>query len=367
MANAILDFKKEFYTDRTKLHLNNAGLSPISNPAREKIKYWADRFYNEGFYTDHDYMNDVLIARKNVAKLVACDHSEISFYPSTAYAISQLCFQFPLKPNDEVLMWDIEYSSNLYPWQEACKRSGATLVLAPSQNFQVDTDVLISKITSQTKVIAISWLQFQTGTRTDLKKVGEVCKQKGIFFFVDIMQGIGMHPFNMKELNIDACASGSHKWLVSPVGVGFLALDSKHVMKFKPHNVGASTFGTCDDPSDLTCMPKTDSLKFEAGSKQVLEITALGASIDLILKTGVETIEKEILRLSSKLHHGLQNLGFESFNHQSSIVNFIPRADTEKRLHAIPVLFAKRGNGFRLSPHAHNSDEDIDRVLQALK
>ena len=235
MAFSIDDFKKEFYTDRTKLHLNNAGLSPISNPARNKIKNWADRFYAEGFYTDHDYMEDVLASRKNVAKLVGCDHSEISFYPSTAYAISQLCFQYPLNAGDEVLMWDIEYSSNLYPWQEACKRKGANLVLAPSKDFKVDTENLISKITDKTKVIAISWLQFQTGTRTDLKRIGDICRKKDIFFFVDIMQGIGMHPFNMKELNIDACASGSHKWLVSPVGVGFLALDSKHVMKIKPH------------------------------------------------------------------------------------------------------------------------------------
>ena len=364
---SIVDFKKEFYSDRSKLHLNNAGLSPISGPARNKIKYWADRFFQDGFYTDQDYMNDVLFSRKKVAELVGCDHSEISFYPSTAYAISQLCFQFPLKAGDEVLMWDIEYSSNLYPWQEACKRSGASLVLAPSKNFEVDTDVLISKITERTKVVAISWLQFQTGTRTDLKRVGEECHKRGIFFFVDIMQGIGMHPFDMKAWHIDACASGSHKWLVSPVGVGFLALDSRHVSKIKPHNVGASTFGTCDDPSDLTCMPKTDSLKYEAGSKQVLEITALGASIDLILKTGVDNIEKEILRLSSKLHLGLKNLGYDSFNYQSSIVNFIPRSETEKKLHSIPVLFAKRGNGFRLSPHAHNTDEDIEKVLQALK
>lgn len=364
---SLKNFKEQFYTDRSRLHLNNAGLSPISKPARDKINYWSQRFFDEGFYTDHDYMEDVLTSRKNIASLVGCDHSEISFYSSTAYAISQLCFQFPLTADDEVLMWDCEYSSHLYPWQEACKRSGANLVLASSENFQTSTEHLISKITSKTKVIAISWLQFQTGAKTDLKKVGKICREKNIFFFVDIMQGIGMHPFHMKDLMIDACASGSHKWLVSPVGVGFLALDQKHINKFKPHNVGASTFGTCDDPSDLTCMPKMDSLKFEAGSKQVLEITALGSSVDLILKTGVETIEKEILRLSEKLTIGLKDLGFTVINNQTSIVNFIPKVDTEKRLHSIPCLFAKRGPGFRLSPHAHNTDEDIERVLKALK
>ena len=141
------------------------------------------------------------------------------------------------------------------------------------------------------------------------------------------MQGLGLHPFNMKEWGIDAVAGGSHKWLTSPVGVGFLALSSKHMNIIRPHNVGAYTFGTCDDPTDLMCTPKKDALKFEAGSKQVLEITALGASVDLILKTSVETIEAEVLRLSGKLSQSLKKLNFEVHYNESSIVNFLPKPD----------------------------------------
>jgi cysteine desulfurase/selenocysteine lyase len=359
-------FKSQFTNDKTRLHLNNAGLSPISKPARDKVIYWANRFFEEGFYTDLDYMNDVLSSRTSIAKLLECDHSEISFYQSTAYAISQLCFHFPLNENDEVIMWDQEYSSNLYPWQEACKRKKAKLILASSNSFQTPTENLLKHVSEKTKVIAISWIQFQTGAMSDLKTIGEFCLNKNIFFFVDIMQGIGLHPFSMKKFHIDACASGSHKWLVSPVGVGFLALDKKHTKMLVPHNVGASTFGTCDDPSDLLCLPKTDSLKFEAGSKQVLEITALGASVELLLQTGIEQIEKEVLRLSSMLSNGLIDRGFDVIHNQTSIVNFIPKKDTEEKLKKIPCLFAKRGPGFRLSPHAHNSDEDIERVLKAL-
>jgi cysteine desulfurase/selenocysteine lyase len=359
-------FKNQFYTDRTRLHLNNAGLSPISNPAKKKIDYWSERFYNEGFYTDHDYMEDVFKSRKLLSTLVGCGHDEIAFFQSTASAISQLCFQFPLNENDEVLMWDQEYGSNLYPWLYTCKNKKANLVLAESNNYLTPVENIVKKITSKTKVIAISWLQFQTGAQTDLQTLGKICQEKNIFFFVDIMQGLGLHPFSMKKLGIDAVASGSHKWLVSPVGVGFLALDRKHFDKISPHNIGASTFGTCDDPSDLQCIPKRDALKFEAGSKQVLEITALGASVELILNTGVEVIEKEALRLSIKLKDGLIGLGYDLTDHGSSILNFKPRTDTEERLHSIPCLFARRGGGIRLSPHAHNNDQDIERVLSAL-
>lgn len=367
VSAALLNYKKEFFRENNHLHLNNAGLAPISKSARDKIHYWGERFYQEGFYADLDYMSDVLHSRSSLSKLIGCNLEEIAFFQSTAGAISQLCFHFPLNPNDEVLTWDQEYNSNLYPWQEACRRAGAQFSVIPSEkNLTTPVEKIIEKITAKTKVIAISWVQFLTGARTDLKTLSKITREKNIFLFVDVMQGLGLHPFNMKEWGVDAVSGGSHKWLTSPVGVGFLALDMKHMNKIKPHNVGAYTFGTCDDPTDLFCEPKKDALKFEAGSKQVLEITALGASIDLILKTQVEVIEKEILRLSKKLQTGLLGLGYEVYYNNSSIVNFFPRNDTAQKLRSLPCSVVFRGPGIRLSPHAFNTDEDIERVLKAL-
>ena len=86
----ITKFKSSFYHNQDRIHLNNGGLAPISAPARDKILYWAERFYREGFFTDQDYAQDVLNSRINLAKLVGCEYSEISFFQSTAGAISQL-------------------------------------------------------------------------------------------------------------------------------------------------------------------------------------------------------------------------------------------------------------------------------------
>jgi selenocysteine lyase/cysteine desulfurase len=361
------NYKKSFSHNPARIHLNNAGLAPNSAQARDKILYWGNRFYEEGFYTDHDYMADVLHARTSLSKLIGCDHQEIAFFQSTASAISQLCFHFPLNENDEVITWDQEYASNLYPWQEACKRRKAKYIIVPSEkDLTTPVEKIIAAITDKTKVIALSWVQFLTGARTDIKALSKITQEKSIFLFVDIMQGFGLHPFNMKEWGVDAVAGGSHKWLTSPVGVGFLALDLKHMGKIKPHNVGAYTFGTCDDPTDLFCEPKRDALKFEAGSKQVLEITALGASIDLILETGVDVIEAEVLRLSGKLSAGLRDKGYEVFYNNSAIVNFLPKPDSADKLRSLPCNFAIRGPGIRLSPHAFNSDEEIEKVLSLL-
>lgn len=372
MSDKIQDFKNAF--SHQKIHLNNAGLAPISRPARDKILYWGNRFYEEGFYTDQDYMNDVLFSRQKLAELIGTTKEEIAFFQSTASAVSQVCFHYPLEKNDEVIMWDQEYASHLYPWQEACKRSGAKLVLVSSEdNLNTPYERILSAVTEKTKVVAISWVQFQTGAITNLEKLGSELKKRNIFFMVDAIQGLGIFPMKMKEWGISAVVGGSHKWLVSPVGVGFLALDMTYILKIKPHNVGAYTFGTCDDPTDLFCEPKRDALKFEAGSKQVLEITALGASINFILETGVEKIECEVLRLAKLMRLELEQKGFiihspySLENHRSSIVNFQkPGLENKQLALKLPCLYALRGPGVRLSAHAFNTDEEIRQVIASL-
>ncbi len=363
-------FKSQF--SREKLHLNNAGLAPISKVASERIMYWAQRFYRDGFYSDGDYMQEVFEARKSLAKLLKTDHGNIAFFQSTAGAVSQISFQFPLEKDDEVLMWDQEYGSHLYPWLYACKRKGATLKLIDSEkNLATPFEKILENISTKTKVVAISWVQFQTGAITDLYSLGKELQARNIFFMVDGMQGLGLFPIDIEKAHISAFCGGSHKWLVSPVGVGFLALAKKFHHIFQPHNVGASTFGTCDDPSNLMCEPKIDALKFEAGSKQVLEIVALKESLQLILETGVENISKEANDLAKYLRKGLTDLGFviqspfeNLSDHQGSIVNFYhPTIHHSKLTNNFPCLYAFRNNGIRLSPHAFNELEDLDKIL----
>ena len=365
---------KEAFSQKSKLiHMNNAGLAPINKYARDRVHYWNDRFYEEGFFTDLDYVADVKMSRVHLSQLIGCDSSEIAYFQSTAGAVSQLAMQYPLEEGDEVITWAEEYGSHLFPWQDACKRKKAKLVLVKSgENLSTPYERLVEAITPKTKIIAVSWVQFLTGARTDIEALGKITREKNIFLFVHIIQGLGLHPFDMKKWGVDAVAGGCHKWLFSPIGVGYLALDQKHMHKIKPHNVGAYTFGTCDDPTDSVCEPKLDALKFEAGSKQVLEITALGASVKFINEIGVSNIEKETLRLATLLRAGIEQKGYkvhspyELNNHMTPIVNFIPNHNTIESLRSINCNFALRGPGVRLSPAAFTTDALIEKVLSVL-
>lgn len=371
-------FKEQFARREGLIHLNNAGLSPITKVAKDRVEYWVNRFYQEGYYTDADYTLEVEAARTRLAELIGCEGNEIAWFTSTASAISQFAFQVGLQAGDEVLMWDQEYASSLYPFKQACDSVGANLVLVSSEaNLQTPTDKFIAAITSKTKIVAFSSVQFSSGARMDTKVLIDYCKQKQIITFADVIQELGIHPLQVWQQGIDALAGGSHKWLASPVGIGFLAIRKNLIRTMKPHSFGSATFGSCDDAANLSCEAKVSASKFEPGSKQVLEIVALGASCELISKVGVKVIESEAVRLANLLISKVKdfdltiNSPFKD-QHTSPMVN-IKIADPKKeisitsQLQVQKINFAKRGGGIRFSPHAFNTDVEIFTLADLLK
>jgi cysteine desulfurase / selenocysteine lyase len=384
-VKSLAHFKSQFNSNSKKVHLNNAGLAPISLPARDAIEYWAKKFYEDGFYTDHEYMTAVAETRINIGHLVGCESSEIAFFPSTAWAINQVAKNVQLNSGDEVLLWDQEYSSHFYPWQQACSESGARLrVISSEIDLSTPTEKFISAINSSTKVVAFSWVQFQSGAMMDIEAVVKAAKQVGAFVIVDVMQGLGIIPQKIWHYGIDAIAGGSHKWLTSPVGVGFLALRNEWHKPFKPLAVGSATYGTCDDPSSLVCIAKPDATKFEPGSKQVLEILALNASIKNYLEHDQNEVHSEALRLSHKLAEGLNAMNCKVINSNAKLsgsndrlqvpfVNWTPPGGSKLDVNTVLPEFiqrgingARRGPGIRFSPHAFNSDHDIEIALNII-
>ncbi len=374
------DFRSYFRTDAGLTHLNNAGLSPINLEAEFVVHHWVERYRREGMFCNDAYLEAVDKARAQLAEFLDADAGSLAFFQSTANAVSQIVFQLKLKAGDEVVMWDQEYGSHLYPWQEGCRRTGASLVLVESEaEMATPTEKLLKHVTDKTRVIAVSWVQFQTGALSDLKAIAEFAQKRGIWTVVDGFQGMGVLPFSFRDLGIDAVVGGSHKWMVSPVGVGYLCIRKERVKELAPHNVGAYTFGTCEDPTDLACTPKTDALRFEAGSKQVLEIIALGASAALIKRIGVPVIEKTAIALSQTLADGLRDMDYHvtvsnGLKQKTPIVNFSPTdrspiRDLNSMVGALvqnKISYARRGPGLRVAPHAHNEEKDIQLFLSVM-
>jgi selenocysteine lyase/cysteine desulfurase len=236
---------------------------------------------------------------------------------------------------------------------------------------------LVERFTDHTRVVAISWVQYQSGAVTDLARLAAACRARGIWTVVDGFQGLGLYPCELDRWGIDVLCTGSHKWLAGPVGVGILAVRRDRLPALRPLVIGAHTYGTCDDPTSAACTLRRDADRFESGSRQVLDILALEASAQLFLETGIGNVLGEVRRLAGILREGLLALGFPVVSPgdppYGGIVTFSPTgrgrtvAWAAQRLREARITFAPRGPGIRLSPHAHNTDDDIARALACLR
>jgi selenocysteine lyase/cysteine desulfurase len=372
------DFRTYFASKPGLIHMNNAGLSPINIKAEAIVHHWVERYRREGMFCHAASMQAVEEARHDMAQFLDAENGSVAFFTCASAAVSQVAFQIDLKPDQEVLMWDQEYGSHLYPWQEACQRSGAKLVLAPSaEDFGTPVDRLLQAVTDRTRVIAVSWVQFQNGAITDLAPLVELKKQRDLWIVVDGIQAIGIRPFSFRQSGIDALVGGSHKWMTSPVGAGYLCMKPERVRSLRPHNVGAQTYGSCDDPTSQICVPKQDATRFESGSRSVLEILALGTSARLIQSLGPQRLLQKSLMLGQMLADGLDDLGYRvarpngpqlltpMLNVTAGTATALGDVETMSRaLQKNKISHARRGSGLRLSPHAHNNRDDILETLR---
>jgi len=372
--DTIKDFKRQF-EGRKGIHFNSAGQSPVSRLAAERAREVVQMQEESGSLADPVLIAGADRARQRLADFLGARKEDAGFAPNVASALSQAALGFPLRSGDEVVTIDQEYASSYYPWAVACERSGAVLrVFSSGPDGRVDLDAFLGFIRPGTRVVAVSWVQFQTGAILDLERVGAHCRSIGAAFVVDGIQGLGQLPFSLHELPVDFIAGAAHKWMGSLVGQGFFAGTPEFLSKLSPVTIGAGTFGRWGTFGNPGQKMDATSRRFEPGGLAFAPLFALDSAIGLLQATGAAAIETEIRRLSARLRSGLQELGVHlatpvgqrggatSVRLESRVeARFLERCRDEK------IALSKRGEFVRFSLHAYCLDPEIDRVLGILK
>lgn len=358
------------FADSDAVHFNNAGVAPMTARAEAAAADVAATMRN-GSLGMGKLLARYEQARGTFAKLVGCSVDNLAFFQTCAAAISQVALGFPLAAGDRIVRLEQEYPSNAYPWHRAAERVGAVVDVVPGGlDFSIDHDALISAIGPRTKVVAVSWVQFQTGAVVDLPRVVEAAHKVGAVVVVDAIQGLGMLPFDMTAMGVDAVCGGTHKWLLGPVGHGFLAVSDDLRQRLVPLMHGAYTYGTSDDPVDVSKAARADIRRFEPGAPLFFGAVAAAASIELLLQIGVERLHAEATAIAALIVDEARHRGFAiQARGNSPIVTIVPPGDLKalwSQLRNDDISVALRGEGIRLAPHAFNTAGDVKRVFAHL-
>jgi cysteine desulfurase / selenocysteine lyase len=318
-------------------------------------------------------------SRELVATLIGASAGEIALTTNTSHGINLAAFALPLQAGDEILTVDREFPANVFPWMKRAERVGATIVRLPCVNDVPDVPALLDAIATRpaVKIVTVSWVSFCSGARIDLDAVGRACRERGIYFVVDAIQGLGALPLDVSRTPIDILACGAQKWLQSPWGSAFTYVRRELITQLEPPVVGwMSTMGSDDLLNMLTYEPAwfDDARRFEVITLPFPDFAGMNASIELFLELGVNAVAEHIASLGDRL------VAFCDAHPEVRLVTPRARAAragvfavqppdlhaTSTRLRAHHVIHSVREECIRLAPHWYTTPAQWETVLALL-
>jgi selenocysteine lyase/cysteine desulfurase len=367
-------FRTHFPVTRRWAFLDHAAVCPIPDLAAEALIDYSQRLAENGIADIWHWVDRIAAVRRLAARLInAPSEEDIAFVPNTTTGIGWIAEGFPWSPGDNVVLAAEEYPSNQYPWMNLHSR-GVEVRTVPSRGNRVVIDDIRAAIDSHTRVLSVSVVQFGSGFRSDLVVLGELCRRHNLFFFVDAIQGLGVFPLDVQHLPVDALAADGHKWLLAPEGAGIAYIRREWVDRLHPIGVGAHSVQDPYEYSRIAFDLKPHAGRWEGGSLNVPGITALGASLELLLDTGLAAISQRVLELTDYLCDRAASAGLEVFSSRqpgeaSGIVSLsVPGVDPKhvvKHCRSAGVIVNARAGRVRISPHAYNTEDELDRFVEA--
>jgi len=358
----------------------NASLVIIPPKSVQDVYFGFTKNYIENFAEDliPKAWEMVEETRKKIAKLIGAKPSEIAFVKNTTEGIGIIANGYPLEKGDNIVLADQEHTANLYAWINL-QQKGIELRVVRSNENKVLIEDILEKIDENTKIITTSAVQYSTGYRTDLEKLGSICKEQNIIFVVDGIQSMGKLDVDVKKCNIAYLACGGNKGLLGMLGAGFVFCDEKIVQKIiPPYACYQSVENYVKPPALITDYSKIDwrkdSRRLESGNLNYAGIAAIGAGVELINKIGVKEIESHILNLEDKLIEGLKDMPFqlrspvEKEYRSGLLCVYYPReieAEINNILKKYRIYVTLRGGYIRISLHLYNTEEDVNIMLKA--
>ena len=328
-------------------------------------------------------------AREKVRHFInAKSTKEVLFTRGTTTSINWVA-QFAgqiLKAGDEIVISIMEHHSNIVPWQEVAKKTGAILKFVYLKDGQLDMDDLRKKITNQTKFVSIAHVSNVLGTINPVEEITKIAHEHGAYMVVDGAQSTPHMAIDLQKMDVDFFAFSGHK-MMGPTGIGVLYGKEELLNQFEPVEFGGEMIDfVYESHSTWTELP----WKFEAGTPNIAGAIALGAAIDYIQELGIDQIHQHEIELIDYLMPKLQEIegltiygpkdnvkrgGLIAFNieglHPHDVATALDMEGVAVRAGhhcAQPLLnYLETPATARASFYLYNTKADCDKLVEALK
>lgn len=355
-------------------YFNHASTGPISTLVLNRLTKLLKEKSENNIDDYPSLLKVVEETKKLLADLINCDADRTAFVDNTSNGLNILAQSIGWKKGDRILLNDVEFPANVYPFLNL-KRLGVEVDFVKSENGIVTADQIINSIKPETKMVSVSFVQFLSGYKIDLEKIGNHCRANKIIFCVDGIQGIGTMKLDVKKCKIDFLSCGTQKWLLGMQGLAFIYVDEDLQKNMIPSNVGWLSVINAWQLLDYKLALKTSAGVFQGGTLNTFGIYAFNTSLTLFKEFGFDNIQSTVLSNTKYFINKLKNIGLDcvlsncSDEELAGIVTIKPKNPEIifEQLEKQKIVCSIREGLIRFSPHFYNSFQEIDKVVEELQ
>ncbi|MHA2024450.1 MAG: aminotransferase class V-fold PLP-dependent enzyme [Candidatus Thorarchaeota archaeon] len=350
-------------------YLNNASTGIPPKTTFDAMKQYLDNRAN-AVGNFKETLSNLKETRQLLAQLLGGEYGQYAFVSSTSAGINSFAHSIEYPKGSNIVLCDLEFPANYVPWQNVCKFCDVELRIIKSVDGSVTSEAIKEQIDDNTRVLAVSQIQFGSGFRSDLKQLADIAHANGALLSADIIQAAGCFDTDLTKSGVDFATGQSAKWLLGPIGAGYIFVGKSIIDEVKPRFLGWWGVEEIMEFGYFERTPLSDARKYQVGSPAMIAYVGLKESLKTLLNIPGNIREKAALDNANYLRKRLSEIDIPFYdfgsNHNSATVSCEP-PDVEK-LHEEMVkskIHASVRNGrLRISPHFYNNHKEIDTIVE---
>ena len=370
------ELRSLFPVTQRAIYFNHAAISPPPITTIQAVEAQLKDVHENGSANFRSWLAVKEQARQLLAALLGARPEQVAFMRNTSDGLSTVANGIAWRPGDNIVTVSREFPSNVYPWLRIRDAFGVEVRMCEEREGRIDLRELESLIDHKTRLVAISHVQYASGFRTDLERLGRAARRHDALFVVDAIQALGVVPTNVEAELIDVAAGASHKWLLAPEGVGYLYLSDRARQRIQPTLVGWTSVPNPDDYFNFEQGWNRGALAWETGTGPAALLHGFKASLELLNRYGVQNIAGYLEELTDYLCERLRGKRYEvvssrAAGEKSQIVcirslDGLSAMSLYHHLNTRNIVTAPRGDRLRIAPHFYNTQTEVDELIEAL-
>lgn len=368
----MISFSSEFPQHSGLRYLNHAAVAPWPKRAADAVAAFAQENILQGARDYPQWLTLEKRLRERLMRLVnAQSTGDIALVKNTSEALSFVAFGLDWRAGDQVVISNQEFPSNRVVW-EALKPRGVEVIQVSLEGADPEGN-LLAACTPRTRLMSVSAVQYASGLRLDLERLGAGCRQRGVLYCIDAIQQLGALPFDVQAYDCAFAMADGHKWMLGPEGLGVFYCRAAEREQLALQEYGWHMLENAGNYDLADWQPARSARRFECGSPNMLGAVALEASLSLLEEVGMATVGELVQARVQQLQDGLTRIGGASLHspldpvRRAGILTFSlagwDNARLLERLRAEQVVCIQRGAGIRFSPHFYTSETLIEETL----